>query len=123
MKYYSEITEWGEEALMFLEDESLNFIILFNHGAPEELKEVAVLHSKSEVLSPLVAGDTLYFGDKQFEITAVGEEAQRTFKELGHCTLCFNGESEAKMPGYINVKGNEKISAADIYVGCQIKII
>ena len=37
MKYYAEITGWGDEAKAFLKE--LNYIILFNNNAPSELAE------------------------------------------------------------------------------------
>lgn len=123
MKYQSEIIGWGEEALLFLEDESLNFVILFHEDAPEELKEIAILHKKQVLFEQPAIGDRIILCGKQFEITAVGEEAKRTFKQLGHCTLCFSGESEPKMPGYINVRGSEQLLPQDIIVGGEIRII
>ncbi|HBO39251.1 MAG TPA: PTS sorbitol transporter subunit IIA [Pasteurellaceae bacterium] len=122
MKYQSEIIDWGEEALYFLEDESLNFIILFHEGAPEELKEVAILHKKATLFGEPAVGDKFFICGKHFEITAVGEEAKRTFKQLGHCTLCFSGEDHPQMPGYINVKGLEKLEPKDIRAGGEIRI-
>lgn len=122
MKYESKVTEWGEEALLFLEDKNLNFVILFNDDAPEELKEVAVLHTASKLKAPLVVGDTLEFGKKKFQITAIGEEAKYTFTELGHCTLCFSGDDKPHMPGYITVQGPDSFTADDVFIGCEIKI-
>ena len=49
MKYCSTITGWGPDALGFLEEEDCNFLILFNEDAPEELAEIAVLHTKAKL--------------------------------------------------------------------------
>lgn len=122
MKYHTQITGWGEEALYFLEDNESNFIILFNDGAPAELAEIAVLHTPSPVLAELEIGDTLIIGDKAFTMTAIGEEAKHTLKELGHCTISFKGGTEAERPGCIMVEGDTPLTAADIAKGTVIEI-
>ena len=48
MKYQSKIVGLGPDALAFLDDEDMNFIIIFNEDAPPELAELSVLH-KSRV--------------------------------------------------------------------------
>lgn len=40
MKFYATITGWGADALEFLGDEDMNFVVIFNENAPEELKEI-----------------------------------------------------------------------------------
>ena len=37
-------------------------------------------------------GDTIIIAEKAFEVTAVGDEAQKTFKELGHAILILQVE-------------------------------
>lgn len=44
MKYFTKITGWGEDALGFLEEEDMNFLVIFNNTAPDELAEISVLH-------------------------------------------------------------------------------
>ena len=41
MKYQSKIVGLGPDALAFLEDEDMNFIIIFNEDAPPELAELS----------------------------------------------------------------------------------
>ena len=48
MKYKYKIVGLGPDALAFLEDEDMNFIIIFNEDAPPELAELSVLHTKAE---------------------------------------------------------------------------
>lgn len=91
MKYCSKITGWGPDALFFLEDPDAQFMIIFNEDAPPELAEISVLHTKSGIYTEPENGDTVLLGDKVFEVTAVGEEARHTLRDLGHCTLCFKG--------------------------------
>lgn len=122
MKYFSEIVDWGKDALFFLEDEEANFIILFNEDAPPELAEISVLHTKTQLLCELAVGDTVIIGDKPFDITAIGDEAAHTLKELGHCTLCFKGEPLADRPGCIMLKGENPLLKQDIQKGHVIEI-
>lgn len=121
-KYFAEITGWGDDALFFLEDTDSSFIIIFNDDAPEELKEIAVLHKKAELLDNPQVGDTVIIANKAFDITAVGDEALHTLRELGHCTLCFKGLDEPDRPGVIMLKGDEMLTPADIQKGQTIEI-
>lgn len=121
MKYHSEIVGWGKEALCFLADKDMNFVILFNEGAPKELAEISILHTKAPLLTELAVGDTLMLCGKVFTITAIGDEARETFRELGHCTLSFQGGGEAERPGCIMLEG-EPLVAEDIVRGGTIEI-
>lgn len=121
MKYCSTITGWGPDALGFLEEEDCNFLILFNEDAPAELAEIAVLHTKAELAADPAAGDTLVLCGKVFQVTAVGDEALHTLRELGHCTLSFKGGDTPERPGCIMLEG-DPIAAADIAKGGTIEI-
>lgn len=121
MKYHSEITGWGEEALFFLSEKEMNFIIIFNDGAPAELAEISVLHKPAPILVDLAVGDTVVLCEKVFTITAIGDEARQTLKELGHCTLSFKGGAEPERPGCIMLEGEELV-AQDFTVGSLIEI-
>ena len=122
MKYCAMITGWGDLALSFLEDPEANFIIIFNNDAPPELAELSVLHTKAPLLEIPQVGDTVIIGEKVFEITAVGEEAKSTLRDLGHCTLSFKGGSEPERPGCIMLSGDEPLTTADIQVENTIEI-
>ena len=78
MKYQSKIVGLGPDALAFLEDEDMNFIIIFNEDAPPELAELSVLHTKAELKEDPAVGDTLKIGNKEFKVSAVGWEAPHT---------------------------------------------
>lgn len=121
MKYCSTITGWGPDALGFLEDEECNFLILFNENAPEELAEIAVLHTEAELHTDPAPGDTMIICGKVYDVTAVGDEAKETLRALGHCTLSFKGGAEPERPGCIMLEG-EKLTAADLAVGGTIEI-
>ena len=121
MKYCSTITGWGPDALGFLEEEDCNFLILFNEDAPEELAEIAVLHTKAELAADPAPGVTLVLCGQVYDVTAVGDEALHTLRELGHCTLSFKGGSEPERPGCIMLTG-EPLTAAVIQKGGTIEI-
>ena len=121
MKYCATITCWGEDALGFLADEDCNFMILFNEDAPAELAEIAVLHTKAELAADPAVGDTMMICDKVYDITAVGDEALHTLRQLGHCTLSFKGGSEPERPGCIMLEG-EPLRPEDVVKGGTIEI-
>ena len=122
MKYHTVITGWGDAALDFLEDPDANFIIIFNDDAPPELAEVSVLHTKEELLAIPAPGDIVIISEKVFTITAVGEEAKSTLRNLGHCTLNFKGGSVPERPGCIMLEGDEPLLKSDIQVENTIEI-
>ncbi len=119
MKYKSEITGWGQEALTLL-DPTCNMLVLFNDDAPDALKDISILHSIAELKEDIVTGDTITIGDISFEVTAVGREANATMRDMGHCTISFNGKEVVDRPGVIEVKG--KISESDLEKGVQITV-
>ena len=91
MKFYCEITSFGEESLLFLDDPNAHIIIIFNNNAPAELADFSVLHTPANYNEDPAVGDTLIIGNKAFTITAIGDEALHTLRELGHCTFSFKG--------------------------------
>lgn len=122
MKYDVTITGLGPMALEFLSPEmEMQFVILFNENAPAELAELAILHTAGEMTEAPAPGDTMKVGEKVYKITAVGDEAIHTLKELGHCTLAFTSSEEPYRPGCINLDG-EPVTAADVVDGTVIQI-
>lgn len=121
MKYQSKIVGLGPDALAFLDDEDMNFIIIFNEDAPPELAELSVLHTKAELKEDPAVGDTFKIGKKEFKISAVGWEAPHTLSQLGHCTLDFKGGDEAERPGCISLEGG-KLTPEDLEIGGMIEI-
>lgn len=121
MKYSVTITGWGEDALGFLEAEDCNFLVIFNDDAPSELAEIAVLHTRAELSADPAPGDTMSICDKLYRVTAVGDEALHTLRQLGHCTLSFKGGSEPERPGCIML-GGEPLTSGDVYKSGKIEI-
>ncbi|MBQ6439657.1 MAG: PTS glucitol/sorbitol transporter subunit IIA [Mogibacterium sp.] len=122
MKYDVTVTGLGDMALAFLDPAmEMRFVILFNDDAPAELAELAILHTKAELTEAPAPGDTMKIGTKTYKVTAVGDEAIHTLKELGHCTLAFTADTEPYRPGCINLDG-EIITEADVANGAVIQI-
>ena len=122
MKYYCEITSWGEESLFFLDDPNANFIIIFNDNAPPELASFSVLHTPANYKADPAVGDTMIICDKAFDITAVGDEALHTLRQIGHCTLSFKGGTAPERPGCIMLAGDTPLTAADFKMGATIEV-
>lgn len=101
MKYNTEITEIGEMVEELLVEDML---IIFNKNVPEDLKEVSAIHEGSELKVDVAEGDTIKIGSFESEVTSVGETANDTLRELGHCTFRFDGDTTPNLPGSIHVK-------------------
>ncbi len=122
MKYHAKITGWGKSALSLLEDPEANFIVIFNEGVPPELAEISVLHTVAPLLGELAVGDVMAIADKVFTITAIGDEANRSLREMGHCTLAFNGAKKPDRPGCVMLEGDEELLASDIREGTAFEV-
>ena len=122
MKFYCEITRWGEESLFFLDDPNANFIIIFNNNAPEELASFSVLHTPATYHEDPAVGDTMIICDKAFTITAIGDEALHTLQQLGHCTLSLKGGELPERPGCIMLQGDAPLTKDDIRMGATIEV-
>lgn len=122
MKYDVKITGLGSMAMEFLSpDMEMQFVILFNDDAPPELADMAILHTAGVLAEDPAPGDTLKLGGKTYKITAVGDEAIHTLREMGHCTLAFSSSSEPYRPGCINLDG-EIVTMDDVANGNEIQI-
>ncbi|UYZ12254.1 PTS glucitol/sorbitol transporter subunit IIA [Brevibacillus sp. WF146] len=99
--FHSTIVDIGELVPAFLQE---NTLILFNHDVPEELRDMAVLHTRSEQAEEVLPGDFLMIGDCLYRVTSVGEKANETLKTLGHCTIKADGRPTPQLPGTIHVE-------------------
>ena len=116
MKYSVNVVKLGEMVEEFIGEKML---IIFNENAPEELAEISVLHTKDVLKEDVEVGDTMTIGDVKYEVVAVGWEANKTLRELGHCTFKFKDSDTADLPGVINLKGEE---LKEIKIGETISI-
>lgn len=94
--------------------------IIFGDNAPAELKDYCYGVSVNPINGEIKPGQYLCVDDFEYLITAVGEEAPVTLKGLGHCTIRFNGEDIAELPGTICV---EQKSMPLIELGSTIRIV
>lgn len=113
MVYKARITGCGDMVAEMLEH---GMMILFDENAPPELAELSVLHTHAELKRNPAPGDTLSIGSAEYTITAVGEEANKTLRTMGHCSLVFHGKAEVDLPGQIALKGKgmPKITIGDV---------
>ncbi|GCF95698.1 PTS sorbitol transporter subunit IIA [Enterococcus florum] len=94
------VTHIGESA--YFEDYPL--LVLFNEDAPEELKDICVLHRfiQEPALEAFKAGATFMFDQEAYSILKVGSVAFENFKNLGHICLQFGDDPAADiLPGTV----------------------
>ncbi|MBU5335756.1 PTS glucitol/sorbitol transporter subunit IIA [Intestinibacter bartlettii] len=104
MKYETKVTGIGGMVQELAEDG--NLIILFNDDIKDtDLKDISVSHEIGKLKEDIVVGDVLTIGNKKFEVTSVGNVALKTLKDLGHCTIKFDGDTKTNLPGEIHVRG------------------
>lgn len=115
--YENKVIEEGRDVALMGDGD---FIIIFGESAPAELKDYCYSVSVNPINGEICPGQILKIGEESFEITCVGEEAPVTLAGLGHCTIRFDGSTEAELPGTIYV---EKKAIPEIKVGTTIEII
>ena len=101
VKYESTITAVGKLAHEFLDNN--NSVIILNEGIHPNLADMVVEHTVSELSADIEVGDKLKIGNTDFKVMKVGDIANKTIREEGHCTLVIN--ADGTMPGQIIVKG------------------
>ena len=115
-KYEVTVTAIGNLARTFLENNSS--VIILNEGIRPNLADMVLEHTPSELTEDIAVGDKLKFGSREYEIVSVGDVANDTIREEGHCTLVFN--AQGSMPGQIIVKGS---APPMLMVGAKISFI
>lgn len=101
VKYEATVTSVGKLAREFLENN--NSVIILNEGIHPNLADMVVEHTVSEVMIDIEADDKLKIGNADFKVVKVGDVANKTLREEGHCTIVIN--TDGSMPGQIIVKG------------------
>ncbi|VBB07343.1 phosphotransferase system glucitol/sorbitol-specific iia component [Lucifera butyrica] len=104
MKYEVEIINIGPLSKELLADGNL---VIFDKCPNEALMEISVMHTRGEIKGAIEVGDRVTLGSFIYQITAIGEEALHTLKELGHCTFRFDGADVVDLPGQIALKGDK----------------
>lgn len=92
-----------------------NFIIVFNENAPESLAEMSVLHTACSLDQDVKVDDVVIFGNYEYVVTAVGDEANHTLRAMGHCSFKFSGNEKVDLPGQIELagEGRPQVKAGD----------
>ncbi|WP_455543580.1 PTS glucitol/sorbitol transporter subunit IIA [Intestinibacter sp.] len=104
MKYETKVTSIGGMVQENIEVGQL--LILFNEDIQDtDLREIAVCHTVDTLKEDIIVGDVLTIAGKKFDVTSVGNVALKTLKDLGHCTIKFDGDTKSNLPGEIHVKG------------------
>ena len=95
-------------------------LILFGDNAPEELRDYCYSVSVNPINGTIAPGQTLFFDDNGYKITAVGGEAPVTLAGLGHCTVNFSGQTNVDLPGTIYVENKPQPTITE---GTVIRIV
>ncbi|MGE8203748.1 PTS glucitol/sorbitol transporter subunit IIA [Heyndrickxia sp. NPDC080065] len=93
------VQEIGVLVPTFKEDK---IVILFGPQAPQELREISVIHEFEELTEESIKeGGTIRFDEEEFTVTAVGSLANQNFKELGHISIYFQEPQGEVLPGSV----------------------
>jgi PTS system glucitol/sorbitol-specific IIA component len=103
MNYSTTITRLGDMVRELIDS---NILIVFDENAPEELAELSVLHTAADLRRDVRPGDGVLLGNKEYRVAVVGYDANRTLREMGHCTFMFGGSFGADLPGQIQLEGD-----------------
>ena len=101
IKYDVTITKIGKLARTFLENNSS--VILLDEGTHPNLADMVLEHTPADLAEDIKVGDKLLMGNLEYSVEKVGDVANDTLREEGHCTVIFN--AAGSMPGQIIVKG------------------
>ena len=93
--------------------------ILFGDNAPDTLKDFCYTIDIKDTNKEISVGQILDIDGSKFEITAVGNVAEKNLTSLGHMTAVFDGSKEAALPGSIYV---ENADMPELKIGTTIKI-
>jgi glucitol/sorbitol PTS system EIIA component len=116
LKYQATISSIGPMVDEFLSE---GVVVLFGEGAPEELREFAILHNGKTLSAPIAAGDVVSFDDVRYRVLAVGDVANSNLSNLGHFVMKCNGMTEPEMPGDVCV---EMKVPPKLHVGSSLRI-
>ena len=115
--YENKVKALGDLAKTFAEEE---MIILFGDNAPDTLADYCYSIDINPVKETIKVGQVFVFDGVAFNITAVGEIAEKNLVNLGHITVSFNGSTGPILPGSICV---EKKEMPNIKIGSEISIL
>lgn len=114
--YSTIVKEIGPNAKDFLEEDMM---VTFSEDAPPELRPYCFLIDQNALTGEVEVGDKVFLGEVSYEITAIGEQAIKNLKDLGHMTLNFKGEVDPTMAGTLYLEKKEPV---EVQVGTEIII-
>jgi PTS system glucitol/sorbitol-specific IIA component len=120
--YQTTITRIGQSAAGCAERPDADHL---REGAPADIEEFCFIHCHGELNGELKAGSQLELGEARYAVTAVGDVAEQNLRELGHITLRFDGQPQARISrhGSRSGPGSAGLSPAHVKICCVIKEI
>jgi len=115
--YENKVKALGDLATAFAEEDMM---ILFGDNAPDTLADYCYSIDINPVKETIKVGQSFMFDGVTFNITAVGEIAEKNLVNLGHITVSFNGSTGPTLPGTICV---EKKEMPKVEIGSKISIL
>lgn len=106
VKYETTVKSIGPVVQEFIE---AGILVFFGMNAPEELRELAILHEHTILHQDVVTGDILVINEQEFPVLCVGDVANENLSNLGHFVVKFNGLTEPEMPGDISVPADAQM--------------
>lgn len=115
--YNTVVTYIGNNVSQFIKQD---MFIIFKENVPEDLKDYCFLHNNNELIKNIEVDDTLFLGESQYKITAVGQYVNQNLRDLGHITFKFSGEVKASVSGTLFLEKKEIVPPVN---GTIIKIL
>lgn len=111
------VTHVGPLAFAFEEDRVL---VLFGSKAPNELRDISIIHEFSVDRTDWLSTDSrIIFDGTPYQVVAFGTQAAQNFRELGHISVYFSDPEDNVLPGAIYVKPHV---LPNVHVGSVIEI-
>lgn len=115
--YENKIKALGDLAETFTDE---GMIIFFGDNAPDTLADYCYSININPVKETIKPGQIFMMDGVAFNITNVGELAEKNLVNLGHITVAFNGSTEPTLPGTICVEQKE---IPKFKIGSEISIL
>lgn len=85
------ITSIGQQAI----DKKEHILIFFDNSATEGLRPFSVIQDVPGLTdSEIQPGDTISFGEQDYQVTSVGNTALKTLREIQHVAFIFGPKPE-----------------------------
>ncbi|WP_392559492.1 PTS glucitol/sorbitol transporter subunit IIA [Orbus mooreae] len=113
---YTQIVDIGQHAKNFYQEKML---ITFKEGISSELFDYCIILANDlSLTNTFTVNNILTIGTLSYTITAVGSEVIKNFENLGHMTIIFDGENQARLDGAIHVSGElpKQLSIHDTFL-------